>query len=92
MLILIYVQYLRKAVFNFEKASNGQNHSSSGSHHLVKKSPSKISEIPPPLTTIWKTLVPHCRVHFQGNVDLKAHCQSHCQARKSFEVSDKIYG
>ena len=37
-LILIYVQYSQIAVFSFEKFSNCQNHSSSGSHHLVKKS------------------------------------------------------
>ena len=41
--------------FSFEKGSNRQNHSSSGSLHPVKKStPSKI---PPPPTTIWKTLL-----------------------------------
>ena len=38
-LILIDVQYSQNAVFSFEKFSNRQNHSSSGSHHLVKKSP-----------------------------------------------------
>ena len=42
--------------FSFEKGSNRQNHSSSGSLHPVKKStPSKIP--PPPLTAIWKTLL-----------------------------------
>ena len=40
-LILINVQYLQ-SVFCIKKGSNGQNHSSSGSHHLIKKSPSKI--------------------------------------------------
>ena len=35
--ILIDVQYSQKAVFSFEKGSNQQNHSSSGSLHLVKK-------------------------------------------------------
>ena len=34
--ILIDVQYSEKAVFSFEKGSNRQNHSSSGSMHLVK--------------------------------------------------------
>ena len=29
--------------FSFEKESNGQNHSLSDSHHLIKKFPSKIS-------------------------------------------------
>ena len=57
-LILIGVQYLWKADFSFEKGLNRQNHSSSGSLHPVKKSPSKISsgvkEIPPlpPLTLL----------------------------------------
>ena len=59
-LILIDVQYSQKAVFSFEKGLNGQNHSSSGSHHLVKKIHlSKISDsplYPQLLTTIWKTL------------------------------------
>ena len=46
-LILIKVQYLQKVVFSFEKGSNGQNHSSSGSHHPIKKlSLSKISNSP----------------------------------------------
>ena len=35
-LILIDVLYSQKAVFSFEKGSNGQNHSSC-SHHPVKK-------------------------------------------------------
>ena len=36
-LILIVVQYLQKVVFNFEKGSNDQNESSSGSapHSLM---------------------------------------------------------
>ena len=46
-LILIYIQYLQNVVFSFEKGSNGQNHSSSGSHHQIKKiSPAK-NPIPP---------------------------------------------
>ena len=40
-LTLIDFQYLQKVVFSFEKGSNGQNHSSSGTHHTIKK-------IPPP--------------------------------------------
>ena len=40
--ILIDVQYSQKAVFSLEKGSNCQNHSSSGSFHLVKSSLSKI--------------------------------------------------
>ena len=56
-LILIGVQYSQKAVFSFEKGVDHQNYSSSGSHHLVKKSnthrpaplpPSKISDSPLP--------------------------------------------
>ena len=47
-LILIDVQYSQKAVFSFEKDLNCQNHSSSGSFHLVKKSPtSTISDSNP---------------------------------------------
>ena len=42
-LILIDVQYSENAVFSFEKFFNHRNHSSSGSHHLVKKSPQQCS-------------------------------------------------
>ena len=42
-LILINVQYSENAVFNFEKFLNHQNHSSSGSYQLVKKSPQQYS-------------------------------------------------
>ena len=54
--ILIDVQYSQMAVFSFEKGSNNQNHSSSGSLHLVKKipPPSKIPDSPQTLTAIWK--------------------------------------
>ena len=46
-LILLDVQYLQKAVFSFEKGSNCQNHSSSGSLYPVKKSPQvKFSILP----------------------------------------------
>ena len=56
--ILIEVQYSQKAVFSFEKGSNHQNHSSPDSLHLVKKIlPSKISDSPQPLATIWKTTI-----------------------------------
>ena len=57
-LILIYVQYLQNAFFSFEKGSNCQNHSSSGSHHPVKKFPQQNfwfhllrGNLPPPLHT-----------------------------------------
>ena len=46
-LILIDVHYSKKAVLSFEKGSNNQNHSSSDSHHLVKKFHSKTSDSPP---------------------------------------------
>ena len=36
-LILIDVQYLQNVVFNFEKGSEAQSHSSSDSDHPVKK-------------------------------------------------------
>ena len=42
-LILINVQYSQSAGFSFEKVSVRQNHSPSGSHHLVKKSPQQCS-------------------------------------------------
>ena len=38
-LILIDVQYSQKTFFSLEKGLNNQNHSSLGSHHLIKKSP-----------------------------------------------------
>ena len=38
-LILVDIQYSENAGLNFKKFSNRQNHSSSGSHHLMKKSP-----------------------------------------------------
>ena len=41
-LVLIDVQYSQNAVFSFEKLSSRQNHSSSGSHHLVKNTPSSV--------------------------------------------------
>ena len=46
-LILIDVQYSQNAVFSFEKFLNRQNHSSSGSHHLLNPTP------PAVLTTFW---------------------------------------
>ena len=45
--ILIDVQYSQKAVFSFGKGLNRQNHSSSGSFHLVKKFPPVKFPIPP---------------------------------------------
>ena len=42
-LILINVQYSQNSVFSFEKFLNCQNHSSSGSYHLVKKFPQQCS-------------------------------------------------
>ena len=45
-LILIDVQYLQNIACGFEKGSNGQNHSSSGSHHLIKKSFKQNSPLP----------------------------------------------
>ena len=57
-LILIDVQYLQKAVFSSEKGSNGQNYSSSGPQHLIKKS-SQPKFLTPPLllNAICKTLM-----------------------------------
>ena len=45
------VQYLQSAAFSFEKCLNHQNHSFSGSHHLVKippPPPPKFQLSPPP--------------------------------------------
>ena len=52
-LILIDVQYSRKALFSFEKGLNCQNYSSSCSLHLVKKFPPVKFPIPlpPPIFT-----------------------------------------
>ena len=44
--ILIDDQYVQNVVLSFEKSSNGQNHSSSDSHHPTKQIPSKISHSP----------------------------------------------
>ena len=51
--ILIDVQYLHN-VFSFEKGSNGQSHSSSISHHLVKKFPQQHFLFPLPLLLFGK--------------------------------------
>ena len=42
-LILIDVQYSQTTIFSFEKCSNRQNHSFSGSHHPLKNSPQQCS-------------------------------------------------
>ena len=58
-LILIKVQYLQNVVFIFEKNLNDQNHSSDF-HHPIKNPPqqnSLMEGIPPPINTMWKTLV-----------------------------------
>ena len=44
--ILIDDQYVQNFVSSFEKGSNGQNHSSSDSHHPTKKISSKVSHSP----------------------------------------------
>ena len=54
-LILIDVQNSKKAIFSFRKWFSGQNHSSSGSHHLVNLSPPpKNFWSPHPLTLFGK--------------------------------------
>ena len=45
-LILIDIQFSKKAGFRFEKDLNCQSHSSPGSHHTVKVPLSKISDPP----------------------------------------------
>ena len=63
-LILIDVQYSQKAVFNFERGSNCQNLSSSGSLYQVKKFAPVKYQIPtllPPLTKyLPRTLMQGC--------------------------------
>ena len=54
-LILIDVQYSQNAVFTFGKDLNHQNHSSSGSHHQVEKSPQQNFWFPLPM---WENLPP----------------------------------
>ena len=60
-LMLIDVHNSQKAVFSFEKGPDHEHPSSSGSHHLVKKSNPAIFRFltppPPPLNAVWKTLV-----------------------------------
>ena len=51
--ILIDVKHLQNVFFSFEKHSNDQNHSCSGSNHLMKNSPAKF-----PIPTQWKTNFP----------------------------------
>ena len=69
-LILIDVQYSQYAVFSFEKDSNRQNHSPSGSQHPVKISspakflvPSTGGIYPSLLTTVSKTLHIPRKIH-----------------------------
>ena len=61
-LILIDAQHSQKAVFSFEKGSNCQNHSSDFLHPITLPVKFVIpltgeNSPPPPLTTIWKTLM-----------------------------------
>ena len=44
--ILIDLQYEQNVVFNFKKASNGQNHFSSDSHNTTKKSAQQNFSLP----------------------------------------------
>ena len=68
-LILIDVQYSQKAVFSFEKGLSGQNQSSSGSHHLEKKSPQQNSPPLPPYTyTLYCYLENPCSHKFLNNI------------------------
>ena len=74
-LVLIDVQYSQKAVFSFEKDSNCQNHSSSGSLHPAKKFPLvKFLILPPSL--IGGELTPHSSpYHYLENPDMWCHSQ-----------------
>ena len=55
-MILLDVQYLQNVASSFEKSCNAQNHSSLGSHHLIKKSPQWRIPPSPSLKATWKTL------------------------------------
>ena len=92
-LILIDVQYSQKVVFSFEKGSNCQNHSSSGSLNLVKKSPPPPVKFPiphptPPFTTIWKTLACVAKNEFQYIAINKSHEFAN-YVNKDFETNKK---
>ena len=70
-LILIEVQYLQNVVFSHGKGLNGQNDSSSASHHPIKKSPQQNfpfpsageNPSPPSLNVIWKNLASEITVY-----------------------------
>ena len=83
-LILIDVQYSQKAVFSFEKDLNCQNHSSSGSLHPVKKSPtSKISDSNPH----WGSIFPPSPYRYLENSEhLHMLFSSEYQIMKYFSV------
>ena len=59
-LILIDGQYSQKAVFSFEQGLNHQNHSSSCSLHLVKKSPPVKSPVFPHKEKFTPLHTPYC--------------------------------
>ena len=71
------VQYLQN-VFNFKKRPNGQNHASLGSHHPIRKFPTKISN-PHPLMLLGKPLISHVKrlslPHFAVDQVLSKQCQ-----------------
>ena len=50
-LILIDLQYEQNVVFNFEKGSHGENHSSSDSHRTTKKSVQQNFSLPQKIIT-----------------------------------------
>ena len=72
-LLLIDAQYLQHVNCSFEKGLNGQNHSSSGYQHPIKKLPpvkfpillpKVVLGTPSLLNTIWKTLLSNNLIHF----------------------------
>ena len=70
--ILIISQHLQNIIFSFEIGSIGGNISLSDYHHLMRKSPSKISYFPLPVNAISKALFDHVTyLHYTVSVATK---------------------
>ena len=65
-LVLIDVQHSQRAIFTIEKGSIGQNHSSSGSHCLLKKSSPTKFPIPPHFLPLFGKPQPPPYLDFSG--------------------------
>ena len=69
-LILINVQYLKNFVFSIEEGSNGQNHSLSDFHHLLKHF--SLQNSPLILNVISKTLGSCVQTHWVARLSLSS--------------------